>query len=114
MASVFEQVATRSGSMCEAMVYVPGAGVWTRCGRSPIQMHHMLLRSRGGTRLDDAGETHHLAALCMRCHQVAHEDRSSDLVIDGYVEDLGEGRLKYDGTDEYLLEKYGDRDGNAR
>lgn len=89
------------------MVFIDVSQVWTRCGKRPIQIHHMLFRSRGGGHLDEAGETYHLVALCLRCHQLVHEDRESGMVIDGYIESLGEGKLSYVGTDEYLREKYG-------
>lgn len=69
-------------------------------------MHHMLTRARGGLALDAVGETYHLLALCPRCHQVSHEDRENDTMIDGYVIDHG-SHITYVGTNKYLRRKYG-------
>lgn len=105
----YETVATRSGGMCEAMVFIEASGRWTRCGKTPPQIHHMLTRARGGEALDEAGETYHLVVLCPRCHKVAHEDRSTGFILDGYVQRTNDGPF-YVGDDKYLRENYGRQD----
>jgi hypothetical protein len=97
-----ELVRQRSGGNCEAMIWVESAEVWSRCGGRPVEVHHVLPRSRGGTILDAVGETYHLIATCNRCHTEAH---TGQMMIDGYVTGKT-GRPVYHGTDEYLLTKY--------
>ena len=99
-----EEVRYRSYGMCEALIDV---GVWTRCGRSPVEIHHMLTRARGGNLLDDADETYHLIALCREHHAWADGGQAYEagLLIDGYVNRNGT-KIIYSGTDEYLTEKY--------
>lgn len=83
-------------------------GVWTRCFRAGIEVHHLLTRARGGDLLDRAGETYHLVGLCHWCHRKAHQagGRAAELLLDGYVT-MEIGRLVYVGPDNYLSEKYG-------
>lgn len=100
-------IVTRSDGQCESMVMVNG--VWTRCWRRPVEIHHLITRARGGQILDEANETYHLIALCPDCH------RSSDgglayagnLLIDGYVTTGPDGKPRYHGSDPYLSKKYG-------
>lgn len=101
-----EQVLARSNSMCEAMVLVRPF-TWTRCGQTPVEIHHVLTRGRGGRILDEVGETYHLMALCHYHHRAADgEDAyAGDLLIDGYVT-RENGRVVYHGSDPVLKEKY--------
>lgn len=83
--------------------------VYTRCGKQPIEVHHRLTRSRGGSVLDDEGETYHLMCLCREHHQYAHETSTpydSGLMIEGYVTHE-QGRVHYVGPNNYLRAKYG-------
>jgi hypothetical protein len=84
--------------------------VWTRCGRRATDVHHMLPRSRGGTALDEVGETYHLVVLDRRHHDYVHghpaDSYLSGLTIDGQAY-LDLGSVVYRGTDTYLTEKYG-------
>lgn len=101
---VFAKVAERSNGQCEAMVAL-GRQTWIRCGVRPVQIHHKLLRSRGGDVLDRAGETYHLIALCGQHHNWAHANpekaTQAGLIIDGQVTIEG-GVIVYRGTDRYL------------
>jgi len=100
------QVNSRSGKMCEAMVLVNG--VWTRCWKSPVEIHHLLTRARGGNVLDEVGEIYHLIAICLQHHREADsgEGYVGGLMIDGYVV-WKDQRPFYKGTDLYLKETYG-------
>lgn len=82
---------------------------WTRCFASPVEVHHMLLRSRGGTVLDAYGETMHLIALCRTHHRTAHGPHGYEmgLIIDGYVSSGADGRPVYQGRHEGLRAEYG-------
>lgn len=99
------QVRERSGGQCEAMVLVGSA--YSRCWKSPVEVHHMLTRARGGAVLDQAGETYHLIALCPSCHASADggDAYGGGLLIDGYATSAN-GVVEYVGTDEYLSRKY--------
>lgn len=102
--SAYEAVAQRSGGKCEAMIFL--GRVWTRCGRGPLHIHHMLRRSHGGELLDAVGEIYHLIGLCAVHHGMVHNgvmDEPHGLFIEGNVYP---GPV-YVGTDEYLLEHYG-------
>lgn len=92
---------------CEAMVAV--AFTWTRCGKTPVERHHRLTRARGGAILDAAGETYHLIDLCPAHHRWSDGARAYEtgLLIDGYVTSSPDGEPIYDGSDPYLLAKYG-------
>lgn len=104
-----QRVYRRSGKMCEAMVAVPGTTVWTRCGVSPVEVHHTLKQSRGGDVLDRVGEIYHLMALCHAHHRDAEgtEAYEGNLLIAGHViwDNVWE-RPVYTGPDEYLLKTY--------
>lgn len=101
-----ELVVDRSDGYCEAMIQLAN-GVWTRCGRSPIEDHHALTRARGGDILDALGEIYHHIALCYRHHKYAHEERDGgEMIIDGSVYRDGP-YVVYQGNDEYLSGKYG-------
>lgn len=91
---------------CEAMVRVY-TGAWTRCWRKPTERHHLLTRARGGRILDEVGETYHLIDLCHIHHRLADggDAYAGDLLIDGYVS-RSNGRVVYQGSDEYLSDKY--------
>lgn len=102
--------------MCEAMVKIPityRAGepvrfVWTRCGKSPVEVHHRLTRGRGGAVLDELGEIYHLMCLCSRHHQVADgaDAYAGGLLLDGMMVRDGDDHY-YQGSDEYLRARYG-------
>lgn len=96
-------VRKRANNRCEAMIKVNG--VWTRCFRLGIEVHHMLTRARGGAQLDAMGEIYHLIALCPQHHRAAdgEEAYQGGLLIDGYMVNG-----KYQGTDKYLRSKYGE------
>jgi len=100
--SSHDKVLERSWSRCEAMVQIGSA--WTRCFRTPVEVHHMLTRSRGGKILDAHGETAHLLALCNQHHREAHSPGGHDsgLMIDGYVTTGPDGRPVYEGSDRRL------------
>lgn len=106
-------VVYRCSNRCEAEVKV--MGVWTRCFRLGVQVHHMLTRSRGGDLLDRAGEDYHLAGLCWKCHGAAHAAGGTDsgMLIDGYVLLDGNGGAVYRGSDKYLLATYVEGSTNA-
>jgi len=118
------RVYQRCHGRCEALVQVmanrrdPSDGmalpiqheVWTRCFDIGVEIHHAMLRSRGGTILDQWGEIYHLVALCHRHHHTAHsrvaESYASGLIIDGYVTTGPSGFPVYTGVDEYLTLTY--------
>lgn len=117
------RVYQRCHGRCEALVQVyanrlRGDGliqpseqeVWTRCFDIGVEVHHALLRSRGGTILDQWGEIYHLVALCHRHHHTAHsrvsESYAEGLIIDGYVTTGPSGFPVYQGTDSYLTLAY--------
>lgn len=80
---------------------------WVRCGKTPVDDHHVLPRGRGGGVLDEVGETFHHLALCRKHHQEVDElGTSSGLLIDGYVYRDGI-YIVYSGSNEYLTTKYG-------
>jgi hypothetical protein len=85
-------------------------GVWTRCFKNPIEVHHRLTRARGGAVLDEYGETHHLIALCPDHHRMADgaDAYLSGLLLDGQMIRDG-GTHFYTGTDTYLRARYGAR-----
>lgn len=105
-----QKLEARSGAMCEAMVSLPG-GVWTRCGRTPVHIHHALRRSHGGELLDAAGEDYHLVILCYLHHEQVHKGHHPDsgLLLDGNV---FSGPV-YVGSDEYLSSKYPPKERHA-
>lgn len=108
----FRNVKLRSHDRCEAMVMPNHAHVWMRCFSRPIEVHHMLTRSRGGKLLDAVGETMHLIALCPKHHRVAHAPGGHEvgLMIDGYVTRGPDGRPVYQGSHDGLRDKYGAMD----
>lgn len=102
---VRDQVIARSGGHCEAMVRLRRS--WTRCGRQPVEVHHMLTRARGGDVLDEEGETEHLVALCPQHHRLAHnEGVKTGMMIQGYAYRDGVEAV-YEGSNESLKEKHG-------
>jgi hypothetical protein len=100
-------VRKRALNACEAMVDLPRAR--TRCGKSPVEDHHMLTRSRGGLILDALGEIYHHLALCPWHHREAHAPGGykKGLMMEGSVIIEG-GSVRYIGSDEYLTEHYGE------
>jgi len=115
----YEDVRTRSGGHCEAMVMVEPihhpelaghlVSGFTRCGRTPVETHHRLTRGRGGADLDHVGESYHLMHLCRRCHMLAHDTASAfetGMLIEGSVVIENE-RPVYRGPDVYLSKTYG-------
>lgn len=101
----FQKTRERSGNQCEAMVQVSSKGVlWSRCWSRPVEVHHMLTRSRGGLILDAIGETAHLIALCPQHHRYAHgpDGHEAGLMINGYVTTRPDGRIVYEGSDPRL------------
>ena len=109
-----ETVRRRSGGQCEAMVEVTVDDVlgdthatWTRCGRSPVEVHHRLTRARGGHLLDKSGETYHLLALCPTHHRAADGQLAyaGGLLLAGSVQHY-RGVIYYEGPDPYLQDKY--------
>ena len=100
-------VVERSDGQCEAMIKV--GRTWSRCWASPIEIHHMLTRGRGGGVLDEVEESYHLIALCAKCHWGADgaPAYAGKLLIDGYVVwNHSRTRPVYVGTDSYLSSKY--------
>lgn len=97
----------RSGEMCEAMV-ATNRGIYTRCWRRPVEIHHLLTRARGGGILDAAGETYHLICLCNEHHAMSDggDAYAGGLLIDGYVTSNKRGRPIYHGSDIELSERY--------
>lgn len=102
-----DRVIVRSHGLCEALVNIKHQ-VWTRCFKNPVEVHHMLTRSRGGLILDELNETHHLIALCPDHHRVAHAPggHAAGLMIDGYMVRDGAHHY-YEGSDSYLRARYG-------
>lgn len=84
-----------------------GEEVWTRCGKSGVEVHHLLTRSRGGRVLDSIMETYHLLALCPNHHRMVDDmGFESGLLIQGSVTMEG-SEVVYTGPDEYLSDRYG-------
>lgn len=119
------RVYERSHGRCEALVQVPGnpielgmvvqyQDVWTRCFDTGVEVHHALLRRRGGTLLDQWGEIYHLIALCHRHHRNAHSSVANavagGLIIPGEVVSSNQGYPVYHGVDPYLSLTYPERD----
>lgn len=105
-------VLTRSGAQCEALVRVY-TGTYTRCWKTPVEVHHLLTRGRGGDVLDAVKETYHLAALCPACHRAADgaEAYAGGLLTEGYVLWNSDKTWPvYTGPDDYLSRKYPRRD----
>lgn len=102
------RVRERSEGKCEAMVQTK-RGIWQRCWKSPVEVHHMITRARGGAILDAANETYHLIALCPDCHRASDGEMAyaGELLIDGYVTTDNLGNPVYNGSDEYLSKRYG-------
>lgn len=100
----------RSEGRCEAMVPLASSPVWSRCWGTPVEVHHMLTRARGGSILDAVGEVHHLIHLCRRHHAGADgaDAYEGGLLIDGYVRTAANGKPVYTGTDIVLKERYSD------
>jgi len=104
-----KEINLRSGEMCEAMVLV--GAIYTRCWKSPVEVHHLLTRARGGHILDHVNEDYHLIHLCRQHHLDSDGGDAylGNLLIDGYVTwDKRRGCAVYKGTDLYLLAKYGE------
>ena len=101
------EIYDRSDRMCEAMV-LGSNYIWTRCWASPIEIHHLLTRARGGNVLDRVDETYHLIALCRAHHLGADGQAAYDegLLIEGRVMMNAKGNPVYQGPDIYLKEKY--------
>lgn len=108
------RVRYRAGNVCEAMVIVEGrsilgekANVWTRCGRTPVEVHHRLTRARGGGLLDELGETYHLLALCPKHHKDSDgkDAYAGGLLLDGSMIKNQYG-VYYEGSDPVLSQKY--------
>lgn len=87
-----------------------GQEVWTRCFKTPVEVHHRLTRARGGNVLDALGETYHLLALCPGHHRAAHLGGSAafdgGLLLDGAILRVGDAH-HYTGTDPYLAARFG-------
>lgn len=82
-------------------------GTRFRCGAANVEVHHMITRARGGSILDEEGETYHLLALCYIHHKWAHDAGAGDLILPGYVyRENATGEVVYVGPDEYLSGKY--------
>ena len=95
----------RSNRQCEVMIKV--GRVWTRCGRSPVQDHHLLTRARGGSVLDAVGETYHHLACCPYHHAMVDDlGFESGLLIAGSAYHSASDKVVYVGPDEYLTAKY--------
>jgi hypothetical protein len=104
VASIRDKVIERSHGRCEAMVELPRT--WARCGKAPVEDHHVLTRARGGDVLDEVGETYHHLALCPKHHRMVDVMGSeSGLILEGSVYKDG-WRIVYVGPDEYLSDKY--------
>lgn len=103
-----EEIYKRSDKQCEAMVLVDV--IWTRCGISPVEIHHMLKRSQGGNTLDEVGETYHLIALCPAHHKHAHTTdkgyQEEVLILGDVIWDNIEHRPVYRGPDPTLSKRY--------
>lgn len=82
---------------------------WTRCGKSPVEVHHAVTRSRGGSGLDAVGSTEHLIALCRYHHSmVDNYGFPSGLIKQGFAV-----RGVYYGPDENMKEHNAFRRSNA-
>lgn len=80
---------------------------WVRCGKSPVDDHHVLPRGRGGSILDELGEIYHHLALCRAHHtEVDNHGATSGLIIEGYAYRDG-AYVVYVGPDPVLSHKYG-------
>lgn len=104
-ADAVEAVQRRSGGHCEAMLQLE-SGRWARCGKRPVQIHHMLKRSRGGEILDD-WMIDHLVVLCQTHHMWAEESgEETGLLIDGYVGLDPHTKVPvYEGSSVFLADK---------
>lgn len=93
------------------MVFIDSSGVWTRCFKNPIEVHHRLTRARGGAVLDALGESYHLIALCPGHHRDADGAQAYQmgLLLDGMMVRDGSSHY-YTGSDSYLLSRYGRTD----
>lgn len=103
-----DKVMARSDGFCEAMIKIDR--VWTRCWTTPVEIHHLLTRARGGNALDMVDEDYHLIALCHVCHGLSDGEMaySGNLLIEGYATwNAALQRPVYVGPDKYLTEKYG-------
>lgn len=101
-------VRARADNHCEALIKV--RGVFTRCGIYSEDVHHRLLRKRGGNALDSVGELYHLIALCRRHHNWVHQHPEQATVSGLYIRGQAwvEGnRVVYQGPDDYLTAHYG-------
>jgi hypothetical protein len=88
-----------------------GSQIWVRCGRGPVEIHHLLTRARGGDLLDKVCEDYHLIALCRDCHRRSDglDAYMNGLLIEGYVTwDKAMHCPIYKGPDTYLTERYGE------
>ena len=94
-----EEALERASYQCEAMV-MTAFQRWTRCGKSPVEVHHALTRARGGTILDKAGESYHLICLCKEHHRGADGEDAyeGELLIAGYMT-TEKGRPVYQARD---------------
>ena len=101
------KIKDRSESKCEAMVVTP-RGIYPRCWRQPIEIHHLLTRARGGNILDAQEETYHLIALCNEHHAMSDggDAYAGGLLIDGYVTTGKYGQPTYHGSDDELTARY--------
>lgn len=104
-----ELAISRSGGQCEAMVAIKG--VFTRCGKRPVDCHHRIRRSQGGGLLDQELESEHLICLCRTHHEWAHRNvglaTEAGLFIEGQV--IRDGtRMIYKGSHQYFLDNYGE------
>lgn len=99
---------------CEALIEIAYKGrmraTYTMCGVEPAELHHKLLRSRGGVLLDEAGEKYHQIHLCRQHHDWCHKNVAlaieGGLIIEGYISTNPDGSLCYDGPNTYLKETY--------
>lgn len=94
--------------VCEAMVMV--GRTWTRCGKTPTDVHHRITRARGGLILDEFGEKYHLMDLCRSHHSIAHDHPALEtgLLLDGWIITCSTcKRPTYEGSDVYLTGRYG-------
>lgn len=106
----------RSDGRCEALRRHKG-GIYARCGTTPVEVHHLLTRARGGDILDRVGETYHLIALCPGCHRASDgaQAYAGGLLIEGYVIWNGDRSWPvYIGPDLYLRNRYTDKEGEEQ
>ena len=101
----------RSDNRCEAMTPLP-TGIYVRCWGTPVEVHHLLTRGRGGNILDIVGETYHLMHLCRRHHAMSDggDAYAGGVLIGGYVITDERGKPMYFGPDEELTRKYPPRE----